>query len=495
MNTLSTRILLPSRLVWPALFASLVLVASGTGIAAPLAPLAVVAALMFVFGARMDVTAIVLLTVSLLFDNPGERPMEGKWNSPFLGMGEVLYLNLHKLTGIEALRISALEVLIAVFMFVVVLRKVGHDPIDDPQGLGVMPNPMKSAFLCFFTAIVLLELRGLLRGGDFKNSLWQVRQLFWLPILGVLFGHALKTTVARLWLLRVVMGVATVRAALGLYYYLVIARATGERPAYVTTHSDSILAVVAILIAASALVSKPSRDHLLMNLVLQPVLLAGLIVNDRRIAFVSLAGGAITLLLLAPVALQRRLRRAVLYSLPLIALYTAAGWSSTSGIFRPVQIVRSVSSQDDDSSKTRDIENFNLIRTLKAHPIMGSGFGHEYNEVVQGNRVDQFFAQYRFIAHNSVLWLLSLSGWLGFAALWIVFPVAVLIALRVFRAATAGVDQVVSFATIATVLAFVVQAWGDMGLQSWMGTVLVAAFTGATGALWTSMERNSQEPS
>jgi uncharacterized membrane protein len=127
--------------------------------------------------------------------------------------------------------------------------------------------------------------------------------------------------------------------------------------------------------------------------------------------------------------------------------------------------------------------------------VLGSGFGHEYHEVVQANRVDQFFAQYKYIAHNSVLWLLSLSGWLGFTAVWLVFPVAVLIALRVFRAAQTGVDLVVSYGTIATVVAFVVQAWGDMGLQSWMGTLLVAAFTGATGAMWTSMERQPQDQS
>jgi hypothetical protein len=307
----------------------------------------------------------------------------------------------------------------------------------------------------------------------------------------VLFGHALKTTAARLWLLRAVLFVATARALLGIYYYFAVARPSGEQPAYVTTHSDSILAVVAILVAACALVSKPTRGHIVLNLLLQPVLFLGLIVNDRRIAFVSLFGGAFALLLLSPASLKRRLLRYAVYSFPLLVGYAAVGWSSSATIFRPVQIVRSVTEQDDDSSKTRDIENYNLIRTLQAHPIMGSGFGHEYREVVQANRVDQFFAQYRFIAHNSVLWLLSLSGWLGFAAVWLVFPVAVLIALRVFRAAEAAVDLVVSYGTIATVLAFVVQAWGDMGLQSWMGTLLVAAFTGATGAMWTSMERTN----
>jgi len=51
--------------------------------------------------------------------------------------------------------------------------------------------------------------------------------------------------------------------------------------------------------------------------------------------------------------------------LPLVAVYAAAGWNSTSGVFKPVAMVRSVSSQEDSSSKTRDIENFNLIQTLK----------------------------------------------------------------------------------------------------------------------------------
>jgi len=39
-----------------------------------------------------------------------------------------------------------------------------------------------------------------------------------------------------------------------------------------------------------------------------------------------------------------------------------------------------------------------------------------------------------------------------------------------------------------------VQAWGDMGLQSWMAALLVAAFVGATGALWTTRERATALP-
>jgi hypothetical protein len=492
MITAIDRLSLPTRLVPLAVVLSLLLVAAGTGFA-PLAPLLGVAALMILWAAPMERSAILFLAVALLVDNPGERPMEDKWSSPLLPLGEVLYLNLHKITGIGALRFSLLEVVSALLLILVLYRKGHHDPIDDPRNLGALPNPVRLAFAVFFGAILAMEVYGLARGGDFKNSLWQIRQLFWLPVLGVVFGHAFKSLGARLWLVRIVVGVAVLRGLLGLYYYITVARPSGVRPEYVTTHSDSILTVVAMLVAGMALIARPSIGHFLLNAVAQPILAAALIVNDRRIAFVSLGGGVFAMIMLAPPELQRIVRRLVVASIPLMIVYTAIGWNSNASVFRPVGIVRSVVEQDDASSETRDIENFNLIRTLAMQPAFGSGFGHEYREVVMANRVDQYFAQYKFIAHNSVLWLLSLGGWLGFAAVWVVFPVAVLIALRAFGESREAIDRTVAYGAIVCILAFIIQAWGDMGLQSWMGTLLVAAFMGATGALWTTRERDAAE--
>ena len=55
---------------------------------------------------------------------------------------------------------------------------------------------------------------------------------------------------------------------------------------------------------------------------------------------------------------------------------------------RAAATLRSMGSSEDSSTQTRDIENFNLIHTLKQHPVLGSGFGHEYIELVQADRVD-----------------------------------------------------------------------------------------------------------
>ena len=489
MSALALRVKPARLLFWPAVAAALALSAAGAGVIAPLVPMLGVVGLAALLALPMRHTALALLAVALLADNPGERPMDGRWKSPLSGIGDLLYQNLHHHTGIEALRFSALELVLATLLVIVVARKLLSDPIDDPLRLGALPNPLKTACASVFATLVFLEVYGLGRGGDFRNSLWQIRVLFWLPVLGVLFGHAFKTAGARVAVLRTLMAVAWLRCAMGLYFHYAIARPAGMEVEYVTTHSDSILTVVAILIGAAALVEQPSWSHVLLNLCLQPMLLMGLVVNDRRIAYVALAGGALTMVLMGPPRLRLLIKNGAILLIPVAALYVSAGWSSTAAIFKPVATLRSVTTSDDSSSQTRDIENFNLIQTLKRHPILGSGFGHEYLEMVQANRVDQVFAQYLYIAHNSVLWLLSLSGWLGFTLVWMVFPMAVLIARRVHAVASGVTDRVTAFATIAAVLCFVIQAWGDMGLQSWMGTLIMTSLMGATGAMFTAQQR------
>jgi len=489
MTALAVRTGPARRLFWPAVAASLGLVLAGAGGVGPLLPFVALAGLAALLALPIRVTALTLLAAALLFDNPGERPMAGLWKSPLYSGGMLLYENLRHHTGIDALRFSALELMVGALVAIVLLRRWTGDPVDATGTVDGPPRPLRTAFILFFGAIVGLEVYGLARGGDFRNSLWQIRALFWLPVLGVLFGHAFATRGARLGVLRVLLAVAVVRALSGVYFYFVVLRRSGGHADYATTHSDSILTVVAMLVALAILVERPSRVHIALNLMCQPVFLLGLFVNNRRIALVALACGLAALVLMGPLGLKRRLARSVAVLLPVALLYTAVGWNATSRIFWPVRTLQSMGSSTDTSSQTRDIENFNLIRTLMQHPVLGSGFGHEYDEQVQADRVDQYFAQYRYIAHNSVLWLLSLAGVVGFTLVWSLFPVALLVARRAHALARHPIDRAVAFGAVAALICFIVQAWGDMGLQSWMGTLLLTGLTGATGALLAERER------
>src|SRR5690606_31658915 len=100
---------------------------------------------------------------------------------------------------------------------------------------------------------------------------------------------------------------------------------------------------------------------------------------------------------------------------------------------RPVQVLKSVTDSSDSSSETRDIENYNLIVTARQKPILGSGLGHEYIEQVVAYDISAAFEAYRYVPHNSVLWLLGAGGLVGFSAIWALLLTGAFLAVRTYR--------------------------------------------------------------
>jgi uncharacterized membrane protein YhaH (DUF805 family) len=168
---------------------------------------------------------------------------------------------------------------------------------------------------------------------------------------------------------------------------------------------------------------------------------------------------------------------------PFIAVYIAIGTRKTTGVFAPAASIVSVFTQKDRSSETRDIENFNLITTLKQNKLLGSGWGHEYIELVRADDISSIFPQYRFIAHNSMLWMWSIGGVVFFTLLWTHVSIAVFLARRVHDCARSPDERVIAYSAIAMVAAFLVQTWSDMGVISWTTTSMLAATQAMTAQL------------
>jgi hypothetical protein len=211
--------------------------------------------------------------------------------------------------------------------------------------------------------------------------------------------------------------------------------------------------------------------------------LFGLVINNRRTAYVTLAAAALTFYAVLPRRTRRMLLRLALCALPFGVLYLGVGSRRPTGLFAPAGMVMSVLTQKDASSQTRDIENYNLLVTLKQNPLVGSGWGHEYVEVTRAYDISSVFAQYRYIAHNSVLWLWSIGGLVGFTLLWLPLVVGAFLAARAHAFATGPRERAVAYAALATYAAFVIQAWADMGTQSWTTQGLLAVALAASGKL------------
>ena len=450
-----------------------------------LVPLAAVLGSVLYFAVPLPALVFGLASLAIAVDPPSGRPAEGHWQSPLYPVGRLLYENLNTITGVASLRFSLIEVLLVLLVGRVLLARLarrGRDA-DVPR----VPDVLLYALGAWLATILWFELFGLARGGDFRNSLWQLRTLFWLPVVAWLFSAVMRGPGDFAWVARAILVAASVKVAFGLYFLLAIARPGGLEPAYVMTHDDSYLLVTAIFLCLAAWLHRPSRSHLALLVTVVPWMLVGIVINNRRIAYVALFGG---LLILYAYLDGRRKRIATTLgalAAPLFVLYLLMGQHRGGRFFAPAGKIMSVLRQDDTSSSTRDIENYNLYVTLRAKGrLFGSGFGHEYVESVAAYDISSNFGQYRYIAHNSVLWLWSIGGLVGITTLWCALVVTVYFAARSFGVARSPLERTAALTVIAVVVTYLIQSWGDMGTQSWLGNLLLAAMLATAGHLATA---------
>jgi hypothetical protein len=445
----------------------------------------------------LRVTVLTLFAIGLIVEVPNERPAEGRWKSPIYQLGALLYDNLNNVVGVEALRFSGLDLLVGAMIVLLVTRawrERGYQR-DTPAA-----NVLVLMLVVAFLAVVWIEAYGLSRGGDFKQSLWQLRPILWLPVIAFVFAIALRGPEDFRTIGKTVVAAALVKSAMGLYVYFTVIRPNGIEHMYVTTHSDSVLFVAAIAVCFAWWSHRPTFHNMLFYGAASLWIVFGIIVNNRRIAWVGIIAA---LWVMIAILKRGRVKRAIATMLvvlsPFIAAYLIIGSRSQSGFFAPAGSIVSVFTQTDASSGTRDIENYNLMMTLRPNPILGTGLGHEYNEVSRAYDITGAFSQYRFIGHNSVLWLWSVAGFVGFTTIWLAIVVAVFLARRSYAMATRGSDRVAAAWVLAVIAAYLVQAWGDMGMHGWVVVMLMSAALAlsgklavATGAWPTSMRLTSR---
>jgi hypothetical protein len=299
----------------------------------------------------------------------------------------------------------------------------------------------------------------------------------YLPVFCLLFLVALRGREDREALGKVFVVAACFKAALAIYLRLTVEPPPGELVlAYATTHQDSMLFAGAFCLLVAPLLEAFDRRRARRCLLLLPLLAAGMVANHRRIVWVELAAGLAVLLAVTPwTAPKRRLARAALLSSPLALVYLVVGWGSKASIFQPVQTIRSVvDSGADPSTAWRDWENYNLFFTVRQSPILGTGYGHGYIELVKLPDISEAYALYRFIPHNAILGLWAYGGFVGFTALTTMIVVGIFLAARAHARAARADDRAAALTALAAIIVYLIHCYGDMGLGTWVSVFTVA---------------------
>jgi hypothetical protein len=222
------------------------------------------------------------------------------------------------------------------------------------------------------------------------------------------------------------------------------------------------------------------------------------VLNNRRLAWIELL---LAFAFVYGLLFRRgwRIHRWVAIGAPVVALYLFLGANQPGALFAPARAFSTAGSNEDSSSLARQEEVRNLLYTLSAtgNPLLGTGWGVPYQKVtsVYANFGSDWW-QYLYLPHNSLLALAVFGGLVGIFGIWMVIPVGALLAARAYRRATRPLDRAAAMSALCILPAYGAQCYGDIGLQSLTGGLVLGVALGVAGkvAAWTGAQTGAVVP-
>jgi hypothetical protein len=349
-------------------------------------------------------------------------------------------------------------------------------------------TPMVKALWWSIGGAATILVWGTIRGGDIHEGVFQIYWVVGSNLIALALIKLFDSPAEFIGLGKTIAAAAIWRAFRCAAYYMTVMRsATGDNvPDCCTTHHDTVLfdvAIVGILVYAFEIRARKSVKLALWSV---PLIMLAIQWNMRRLAWVSLVGALATLYFVYPPStVKAQLKRVMWRVVPILAVYLIAGKVAIESnnklpIFRPLESLLSATDSTNLSTKSRDAENMGLLVTYMQSPWLGVGFGHEYIEV-DAMLSARGFAQYRYVPHNSALGFFAFAGILGFASVWMVFPISIFLNTRTCRTTQDPRARAAAVAGVATTVICISQAYGDMGMFS-PTMLLISAVSNAAAA-------------
>jgi hypothetical protein len=196
-----------------------------------------------------------------------------------------------------------------------------------------------------------------------------------------------------------------------------------------------------------------------------PFVIYSLAANHRRAGFLTL-GIILGLLVLMLYRENRKLFWAIAPTgCVAFMVYLAAFWNNGGGLGSMARAVRSVIGQpsvrDASSNMYRDLENINIMYTIKTAPFQGVGFGQKFHIIVPMADISTF-EWWEYITHNSIMWIWMQVGVLGFFIMLVLIGLTMVLGGRLIMTMPRGFLRMTAVGATLYVLSHFVFAYVDM---------------------------------
>lgn len=430
---------------------------------------------------RPDISiALVVLIAALIEQFPiGQSPMS---SLPALIVTDQipLFVSFNGSLGVSGLLVSPVEIALMVMVLVWVMKGIQRRTLH-------LPRSSLATSLGLFTLVLILgEVLGLAHGGNFRESVDELRPWVYLMVLFLVVSQTLTRPAAfRLLLWAFVIGTG-IKSIQGSIRFFAIRNAL-PRPEAILAHEEAVFfGLFVILLVALWLFKERSRLRMVATCLLPTVLLADL-GNNRRAAWLILFAGLVCLAVAAFTRLPDR-RRAIATWAGALALmgsvYLAIFWSSDGSLAQPARAVRSAvspSTRDNLSDLYRLQENANLQFNIKRAGPLGTGFGVPIDYALPITDLTKTIPSLAFVPHDGILYVWMRLGLLGIILFWCFIGAGVIAACRLIRSRD---QRLLLFGALAlcALVAYVVEGYYDLGLSWFRVAVFMGCVLGAVEA-------------
>ena len=431
----------------------------------------------------LRVPMLLLLVLAWAIEAPGDAFANYLVMTPWRRVGELLWGKLNGVIPFSPLVFTGLDILVLFLFGLVAYRQLHRSTLDRSAEWVDTPRALGGFIWLSLIAVAWMGVHGLATGGSFRFVLWQATRWLYIPIVYALMRQALRGGVDIETVGKLILGVGVFRAGEAILFRWWFP--SMDVLPHATTHADSVLFSTCISILLAMVLEMPGKRTLKLCLLLLPLYIWAMKANQRRLAWAEVALGAGIIWFMTPwrplkLSMTRLL---VAMTLPL-TIYVSLGWSSNAGVFSPVQKVRSLTdSKVDGSTLWRELENYDLIETYAHRPLLGSGFGHPFEETIKLPDVTTGYPLEPYVPHNSVLGLWAFGGLLGFALLWGMFPVGLFFTARAYRWARTPLERVGALGAAGAQVSYLLQGYGDLGFGTWGPVFTVATAYALVGKL------------
>ena len=333
------------------------------------------------------------------------------------------YLNLNTTTGIGALVINPIELMIALLVGLWFLRAV----VSREWHLHPVPNA--GVAVLFLIMLVFFTGYGLARGGNWKVSLWEIRALYYLCIMYFLTTQIIRKRRQVETCMWIIFIMVAIKGLQGCWRYFVTLHGNLGTIRAITGHEDALFFSTVFLLMAGFFFHGYRGRILTFGLTFLPTTFFTFLLAQRRIVYGTVGFSMMVMVAMLPREKQILAAKAMAPLAVLLLLYVGAFWNSGSRIGMPVQKIKSVfvekkGTEDESSNFYRKAELVNLKQTIRDHPL-GVGFGNKYEIVMPLDKVD--FPLWDYIPHNCIFWMWVKTGFVGFLIFWLFFGTAIIL--------------------------------------------------------------------